>query len=136
MISKVIVNSDGGARGNPGPAAIGVLVRDDKDQILEEYKECVGNSTNNIAEYKGLIKALILAAKYTRKEVQVFMDSEFVVKQVTGEYSVKTEHILPLFAEVKALEKNFEKVVYTHVRRGDNFQARADKLVNAALDGK
>jgi ribonuclease HI len=133
MIKKIYVNADGGARGNPGRAAIGIIIRDES-KILESFRECIGEATNNVAEYKALIKALELAAGYTRKEVQVFMDSEFVVKQVGGEYRIKKKHLMSLFQEVKKCEGMFEKVVYNHVPRGNRFQAMADRLVNEALD--
>jgi len=133
MHDKISINCDGGARGNPGPAAIGVVIRD--DEKLEEYKERIGEATNNVAEYKALLKGLELASKYTKQEVNVFMDSELVVKQLQGLYKVKAKHLYPLFMKVKEKEKDFLKVVYVNVRREDKNQAEADRLVNCALDG-
>ncbi len=135
MLSKIYINCDGGARGNPGSAAIGVTIRDEKDDYLERFKKTIGRATNNVAEYHGLIKALELAAKYTRKEVVVIMDSELIIKQMRGEYIVKSLLLKPLFLEAKELAKNFEKVTYKHVSRWDKFQRKADELVNQALDG-
>lgn len=134
QLKKVRVYADGGARNNPGPAAIGIVMFDDQGNTLEHYKEYIGIATNNIAEYKALIKALDLSARYTHGEVRVFMDSELVVRQMNGRYRIKTPHLLPLYTEAKAREVSFEKVVYRNVPREDAFQALADSLVNAALD--
>jgi len=136
MPEKIYVNCDGGSRKNPGPAAIGVIVWDKKHNKLEQFKECIGDTTNNVAEYKALIKALELAAKHTRKEVHIFTDSEFAVKQITGKYRIKAKHLLPLFQEVKKNEQCFEKVIYNNVTRNNKYQVQADRLVNEALDGK
>jgi ribonuclease HI len=135
MPEKVSINCDGGARKNPGPAAIGIVVWDENRNKLEEHKECIGDTTNNVAEYKSLIKALELAAKHTRKDVQVFMDSELVIRQVTGVYRIKKKHLFELFQEVKKHEQAFSKVVYNSVRRDNRYQVEADRLVNEALNG-
>jgi len=134
MSEIIFVNCDGGSRGNPGPAAIGVVIRDIKRNKLEGYKEYIGNTTNNVAEYKALIKALELAAKYTTYVVYVYMDSELVIKQMKGEYKVKAKHLYPLYQEVKKLEQYFTRVVYNHVARSIKYQSEADRLVNDALD--
>jgi ribonuclease HI len=133
MEEHIITNSDGGARGNPGPAAIGVLVRRGKE-ILEIKKKTIGKATNNIAEYHALIEALKLAVKHTKKEVLCCLDSELVVKQLKGEYAVRKIELKPLFLTVKELENNFEQVTYKHVRRTDEFQKKVDKMVNQMLD--
>ncbi len=133
---RIFINTDGGARNNPGPAAIGIVLRDENKNQLECYKECIGNTTNNVAEYKALIKALQLAAKYTRDEVSIFTDSELVVKQVKGYYRIKSPELFPLFKEVKNNERAFRKVFYNHVPRTNKFQAAADQLVNEALNNK
>ena len=100
----IYTNSDGGARGNPGPGAIGVIVRDD-EKILTKYSGEVGKFvTNNIAEYEALIKALELASNYTNDELTCFLDSELVVKQLLGEYRVKDPKLLPLFLKVQKLQ--------------------------------
>lgn len=127
------MNADGGSRGNPGRAAIGIVIREN-EKVIEKHKERIGITTNNVAEYNALIKALELAAKHTKKEIFVFMDSEFVVRQVKGEYKVRKKHLMPLFEKVKEREKVFESVKYEHVPRENKFQALADELVNEALD--
>ncbi len=134
MHEKIFVNCDGGSRGNPGPAAIGIVVWDENRNVLEVYKNCIGNATNNVAEYSALIKALKIASEYSKKEVCVFMDSELVVRQMNGQYRVKKDHLLDLYQEVKVAEKVFEKVVYVSVGRNDKYQEVADTLVNQALD--
>jgi len=135
MLSKIFVHADGGSRKNPGAAAIGVLILDEEKNILESYKECIGNTTNNVAEYKALLKSLQLAAKYTRKEVHIFMDSELIINQMNGMYKIKSPNMFELFQQVKDYERTFTKVIYNYVQRENKFQVIADKLVNEALDG-
>lgn len=134
MIEKVFINTDGGSRGNPGLAAIGIVIRDEKENLLEEFGEKIGIATNNVAEYKAIIKALSIAKKYTKNEVNISSDSEVVVRQIIGEYKVKKNHLLELFYEVKKKEKDFAKVTFEHVFREDPNQSKADALVNEALD--
>ena len=129
----IVTNSDGGARGNPGPGAIGVLIRND-DSIVEMYSEKVGKVTNNVAEYLGLIKALQLAATYTKDEITCYLDSELIVKQLLGNYRVKNETLMKLFLEVQKLQENFKKIKYIRVRRNDAFQKMVDALLNMELD--
>ncbi|MCK5149788.1 ribonuclease HI family protein [Candidatus Pacearchaeota archaeon] len=130
----IYTNSDGGARGNPGPGAIGVIVRKD-GEILTRYGAKIGNNvTNNIAEYEGLIKALELASNYTKDELTCILDSELVVKQLLGEYRVRNPKLLELFLKVQKLQENFNKIIYKHVRREDPFQQIADELLNDELD--
>lgn len=129
----IYINSDGGARGNPGPGAIGVIIRQDGD-IVSRYSEYIGEDvTNNIAEYTALIKALEIASKFG-KEVTCILDSELVVKQLLGEYKVKHPNMLKLFVEVQKLQEKFDKIKYLHSNREDKFQKMADELVNAELD--
>jgi ribonuclease HI len=135
-IQKIYVNCDGGSRKNPGPAAIGIVIWDENHNKLETYKERIGEATNNVAEYKALIKALELSAKHTRNEVIIFTDSELVVRQVTGIYRIKAKHLLPLVQEVKKNEQLFSKVVYNTVTRNNRYQVEADKLVNKSLEDK
>ncbi len=131
----IYTNSDGGARGNPGPGAIGVIVRDE-GKILTKYSARIGdNVTNNIAEYEALIKALELAAQHT-EELTCFLDSQLIVKQLMGEYSVKTPHIMELFLRVQKLQEKYKKITYVHVSRWDKFQQIADQLLNEELDNK
>ena len=130
----IFTNSDGGARGNPGPGAIGVLIRDE-GKILTKYSAMIGKFvTNNIAEYQGLITALRLASKHTDKEITCCLDSELTVNQLLGKYRVRNPKLLPLFLQVQKLQENFEKIVYKHVRRDDKFQEIADELVNNELE--
>lgn len=130
---KLITNSDGGARGNPGPGAIGIVVREG-NKILTMSSQRIGKFvTNNIAEYEALIKALEIARPLT-KEVHCCLDSELVVKQLLGEYRVKNRRLLELFLKVQKLQEHFDKVAYEHVKRDDKFQILADGLVNQELD--
>jgi ribonuclease HI len=131
---KLRTYSDGGARGNPGPGAIGVLVCDARDHILLEHKDVIGRATNNIAEYCALIGALALAKEMGAEEVESFLDSELVVRQLGGVYRVKSDHIKELIQEVRKLEQNFRKVSYQHLPRTHNMLRQADRLVNLALD--
>jgi ribonuclease HI len=131
----IYTNSDGGSRGNPGQGAIGVLVREN-ESIITMHSEKIGNVTNNIAEYRSLIKALELASKHTKTELTCFLDSELVVKQLLGKYRVKNKKLLQLFLEVQRLQENFKKIKYVHVRRNDNFQQIVDALLNIELDKK
>ncbi|VVB83698.1 Ribonuclease HI [uncultured archaeon] len=130
----IYTNSDGGARGNPGAGAIGVLVRED-EKILTKYSTKIGKFvTNNIAEYEALIKALELASKFTNDELICILDSELVVNQLLGKYKVRNPHLLPLFLKVQKLQENFKKIKYQHVGREDKFQVLADELLNNELD--
>jgi ribonuclease HI len=133
-MTKIYINADGGSRGNPGPAAIGVVILDENKKVLETCKEKIGIASNNVAEYKALIKGLTLAAKHPATEVFVMMDSELVVRQMSGEYKVKAKHLLPLHNEAKEKAKKLGKVVYINVLR--EYNAHADMLVNEALDEK
>jgi len=130
----IYTNSDGGARGNPGPGAIGVIVRKE-GEIIRRHSSFIGeNVTNNIAEYEGLIKALELASEYTKDEVTCILDSELIVKQLLGEYKVRHPRLLELFLKVQKLQENFKKVRYLHVSRWNKFQQIADELLNEELD--
>ena len=128
--------TDGGSRGNPGPGAIGILILDERDTELDSFKECIGHTTNNRAEYKALIKGLDLAAKHTRDNVNCYLDSELVVKQMTGLWRLKDDELRVLYHKAKDKERSFRQVTYTHVRRTDINIMKADKLVNQALDEK
>jgi ribonuclease HI len=132
-MSRITVNVDGGARGNPGPAAIGVVVCDDEGEVLEEVGEKIGEATNNVAEYRALLRGIELAAEHGATDLQLIGDSELVVRQVEGRYKVKNAGIKPLHAEVKRALGGFDSWSIRHVRRGSN--AEADRLVNQALDG-
>lgn len=130
----ICTNSDGGSRGNPGPGAIGVIVRDN-GKILTRYSAKIGKFvTNNIAEYEALIKALELASKFTKDELTCFLDSELVVKQLLGKYRVRNPNLLKLFLKVQKLQENFKTIRYQHVSRWNKFQRIADELLNEELD--
>ncbi len=131
-MAKLTVNVDGGARGNPGPAAIGVVVRDEGGAVLEEHGETIGRATNNVAEYRALLRGVELAAALGGTELDLVGDSELVVKQMKGQYKVKDANMRELNAEVKAALRPFESWSIRHVRRAEN--ADADRLVNQALD--
>lgn len=126
------LNTDGGARGNPGPAAIGIVLKDGNKNIIETKGIYLGSTTNNYAEYKGIIEGLKLAKTKEISELNCFLDSELVVKQLLGLYKVKEETLKTLHKEVKEIEKEFQKVTYTHVRR--EFNKEADLIVNKVLD--
>ena len=129
----IYTNSDGGARGNPGPGAIGVVIRKN-GQILRKHSEFIGKLvTNNTAEYESLIKALEIAFEFG-KEVTCILDSELVVKQLLGEYKVKNPNLLKLFQKVQKIQDKFDKVKYLHSSRWDKFQQMADELVNEELN--
>lgn len=130
----IYTNSDGGSRGNPGPGACSAIVRKE-GEILTKYSKFLGkDTTNNQAEYEGLIMALELASKVTKDELNCFLDSELVVKQLLGEYKIKDRKLLPLFLKVQKLQENFKAIKYMHVSRWDNFQKLADELVNEELN--
>lgn len=132
-MSRLTVNVDGGARGNPGPAAIGVVVRDAGGEVLEEVGERIGEATNNVAEYRALLRGIELAAGQGASELELVGDSELVVRQVEGRYKVKNPGMKELHEEVKRALRGFDSWSIRHVRRAEN--ADADRLVNEALDG-
>ncbi|HYG95808.1 MAG TPA: ribonuclease HI family protein [Solirubrobacterales bacterium] len=132
-MSRLTVNVDGGARGNPGPAAIGVVVRDAEGSVLEEVGERIGEATNNVAEYRALLRGIELAATHGATELELVGDSELVVRQVEGRYKVKNPGMKELHAETARALRDFDSWTIRHVRRADN--ADADRLVNQALDG-
>ena len=134
MTSTIIVHTDGASRGNPGPAAIGVTLHDEKGTLLAKISERIGVTTNNVAEYRAVIAGLQKAIKLGAKEVKLVSDSELVVRQLTGRYKVKNAGIIPLYNEVVKLAGRLEKFTASNVRRGQN--AAADGLANEALDRK
>jgi catechol 2,3-dioxygenase len=132
-MSRITVNVDGGARGNPGPAAIGVVLRDGNGEVLEEVGEKIGEATNNIAEYKALLRGIELATEHGGTDLELIGDSQLVARQVQGRYKVKNAGIKPLHAEVKRALRGFDSWSIRNVPRAEN--AEADRLVNEALDG-
>ncbi len=130
---KVIVEADGGSRGNPGPAGYGAVVwTADHNTVLAERKQAIGRATNNVAEYSGLIAGLEEAAKLGASEVDVNMDSKLVVEQMSGRWKVKHPDMVPLHQQATALSTRFDRVAYTWVPRAKN--GHADRLANEAMD--
>jgi len=125
-------NIDGGSRGNPGPAAYGVVIRDPGGETVARLKKYIGNNTNNVAEYFGLIAALDYAQTHGIRALRVESDSELMVKQMQGHYKVKSEELRPLFERAKKMSQTFESFRIGHVYREHNKEA--DALVNQALD--
>ena len=131
-VSKVIIHADGAARGNPGPAAIGATVKDDKGNLIAGISRCIGTTTNNQAEYQAIIIALEKAINLGARQVEVNSDSELVVRQLNGEYRVKKAALKPLYQRVKQLQGLLEGCSITHIPRQQNIEA--DNLANAALN--
>lgn len=139
-MKKLIIYTDGGSRGNPGPSGIGVVICNEKLQPIKKYSEYLGNGTNNEAEYEAVIFALkkikaLFGNKIAKNsEIEIRSDSEFLVKQMKGEYKVLDSKIQPLFLLVWNLRLDFQKVKFKFIRREKNQQA--DDLVNEALDNQ
>ncbi len=131
-MNKIIIHSDGGARGNPGPAGIGAILNAEDGIVLAEISQYLGETTNNQAEYKALIAGLEKAVELKAEEVVCYLDSELVVKQLNREYKVKNAELAPLFLKVHNLSLSFKKITFTHVRREHNKEA--DRLANLAMD--
>lgn len=137
-MTKIIVFTDGGARGNPGPAAIGVQFLDEAGVVLGELSETIGDATNNVAEYSAVKRALehlvktVEDAKTT--ELAFNLDSQLVERQLNGAYKIKDPHLKVFAEDINALRERFSSVSFHHVRREQNKEA--DRLVNEALDEK
>ena len=130
---KFVIHVDGGARGNPGPAAVGAVIADSGGQVVDELAERIGVATNNVAEYRAVLLAISRAAELGADEVELINDSELVAKQLTGAYKVKHPAMKPLYEEARAGLARFGRWSIRSVPRAQN--ARADALVNEALDG-
>lgn len=128
---KARIYTDGAARGNPGPAGIGIVIKNEK-KVLLEVSDFIGKATNNIAEYMALIRGLEEAIDLGEDEVEVFADSELMVKQIQGEYRVKNQGLIPLHHHVKSLIKKFKSFDISYITRQDN--KRADSLANQGID--
>jgi len=131
---KVVVHVDGGARGNPGPAAVAAVATDESREELAERNAYIGETTNNVAEYRAVLLALELARDLGANEVEVVNDSELIARQIGGEYKVKQAHLKPLHAQVMEELRSFDRWAVRNVRRELN--ERADELVNEALDSR
>ena len=127
-------NIDGGARGNPGPSAYGVVVRNAKGEVIAELSDYLGNQTNNFAEYSGLLAALEFAVRENHLSFKVFSDSELLVKQMKGQYRVKSPGLLELYERARTLVRKLEHFSIEHVLR--EYNREADALVNQVLDSR
>jgi ribonuclease HI len=132
LSKRLVVNVDGGARGNPGPAAIAAVLATPVGEILEERSETIGPATNNVAEYRALALGIERARALGASEVDLIGDSELIVRQVRGQYRVKNAALRDLNARIREALDGFERWSIRHVRRDEN--ERADQLVNEALD--
>ena len=132
MPKKIVAHIDGGSRGNPGPAAAGFTLTDTAGTQLQAKGIVLGRTTNNVAEYTGLVKALEAASQIGAEQLVVFSDSELLVRQINGEYKVKSKLLKPFFEQAVSLLESFKNWQVRHVRRENNVEA--DKLVNQALD--
>ena len=131
---KARLSTDGGARGNPGPAAYGYVLEAEDGHVLAAHGEAIGRATNNVAEYRGLVAGMAKAAELGVRELEVVSDSELLVKQMQGDYRVKNVALRELWEQASDMERRFVKVRYTAVRRAHN--ELADRLVNEALDAE
>ncbi|CAN5662284.1 hypothetical protein BH24ACT26_BH24ACT26_01590 [soil metagenome] len=126
------LHTDGGARGNPGPAGIGVVLTGDDGAVVAEIARGLGEATNNVAEYSALIAGLELALEHGVSHVDVFVDSELVASQVRGEWKIRNDRLRALAVKARSIMRRFEQATISHVRRGDN--AAADALANQGMD--
>ncbi|MDP6576785.1 MAG: ribonuclease HI family protein [Dehalococcoidales bacterium] len=131
-LQKAIMWVDGASRGNPGPAAIGAIIKDEQGKLLARVSRNLGITTNNQAEYRAVIAALEIAISLGARQVAVNSDSDLVVKQIDGRYRVKKAELKPLYQQVKQLQGRLEGLTITYVPRRQNREA--DRLANAALD--
>jgi len=129
---RLVIHIDGGARGNPGPAAAGVVIRTEDGTIVHEAGIFLGDTTNNVAEYRSLLAALETASALNAAEVEIRSDSELLVRQMTGVYRVRKSHLQELFALAQGLAGRFRKFSIQHVSRDQNKDA--DRLVNQAIN--
>lgn len=137
---KIIAYTDGGSRGNPGPAALGVVIKNARGDVLKKYGEALGVRTNNEAEYEAVLFALKKIKQLFGKEkiktitVEIRMDSELVQRQLSGEYKIEEEKLFPLFIKIHNLQIDFDTVLFVHIPREQNHEA--DRMVNEALDSR
>lgn len=129
---KLIIYTDGGARGNPGPAGIGVVIYDANKKIVAEISRYIGKTTNNQAEYQAVLAGINKAKDLGAGEVVFYLDSELVVKQLNGEYKVKNKELAPWFVKIYNVTLDFKKATFHHIRRELNKEA--DRLANEAMD--
>jgi len=129
---RLTIYTDGGSRGNPGPAAIGVVIINADGDVVYEFGATIGTATNNVAEYRALIRGLEQAAQLGADVVQVRMDSELLVRQMSGVYRIKNPKLMPLAIKARSLINSFDRCDLQHIPRKQN--AHADKLANQAMD--
>jgi ribonuclease HI len=129
---RAILHTDGGARGNPGPAGIGVVMKDESGQVIGEIAQGIGRATNNVAEYKALVAGLELALNHGVTNIEIFSDSELVVSQLKGEWKIKSDSLRRLAVDARRLMNKFASSSIAHVPREEN--ADADKLANQGMD--
>ena len=130
-INSVIIFTDGASRGNPGPAAIGAIIKDTGGKLITSISQPIGRATNNQAEYRAIITALEQAINLGVSQVEIRSDSELVTRQINGQYRVKTASLRPLYLQVKQLQGQFKDFSITHIPRHQNREA--DRLANMAL---
>ena len=131
-IRRLVIYADGAARGNPGPAGIGVVIEDERGRVLKEVSQFIGRKTNNQAEYMALIQGLEVAAEYQADAIQIRLDSELLVRQLRGEYKVKSPLLKPLKNKVQKLLARYRVVGIEHIER--RYNRAADRLANRAID--
>lgn len=131
-MKKVVIKVDGAARGNPGPAAIGAVIKDERGRLITQISRCLGITTNNQAEYRAIITALEEALKLGATQVALYSDSELAVRQISGQYRVKNTALKPLYQQVKQLQNSLAGFTIAYIPREQNREA--DKLTNMALD--
>lgn len=134
---KLIIHTDGGARRNPGPAGLGVIIQDEDGKTVKRISEYIGEATNNQAEYRAVIRAMeeaesLLKSGMTIEELEFYLDSELVVEQLNRRYKVKNKELAPLFVKIYNMTMGFKKVSFNYVPRTQNIEA--DRLVNEAID--
>lgn len=134
-IDRVKLFTDGGCRGNPGAGAIGIRILDENNNVLDEFAECIGETTNNRAEYSALIRGLECATSHTRGTVYSYLDSEFVIKQVNKEYRIRTAELRPFVHQVLDNMRLFIEVVFQHLPNTNPMIKKVDRLVKQALEG-
>ena len=132
QIKKVVIFTDGVSQGNPGPAAIGAIIKDERGRVITSISQGIGRTTNNQAEYRAIIAALENAIRLGANQVEIRSDSELVVRQINGQYRVKKASLKPLYQKVKQLQSQLEGFTITHVPREQNKEA--DSLASAALE--
>lgn len=131
--STVRIYTDGASRGNPGPAGIGILIKTETGEEVS-YGEFIGTATNNVAEYRAVLKALELAQQFGARELECCSDSELLVRQLNGEYAIKSPRLKELARLVREKEQHFDRVRYLHVAREDLYIMKADQLANRAIE--